>query len=350
MKPRQRATERHLILCFCDHFDFGTGGTYREGEEDIIAAWKTRFPALSDNHRDSSGTNLKHTWFFAPHYDRSDYLETVVGLCSRGYGEIELHLHHDHTPPFPDTSETLRMKIEVTMEAFGRFGVFCLPDGRKTFGFIHGDWALDNSRGGRFCGVNDEIKVLSETGCYADFTFPSLHESQPRKINSIYYVEDDVSRPKSYNRGMDVRVGGEPSGDLMMIQGPIGIRFKRKYGLPFYPAIEAAELQGGSCPTLDRVKAWLKADIHVGGREEWIFVKLHTHGAMKQNLEHNLGAMADEFFTELESIYDNPRDGYLHYVTAREMYNIIKAAEAGMSGNPSKYKDFYIPRYVYLAS
>jgi len=269
-------------------------------------------------------------------------------LCSRGYGEIEMHLHHDHMPPFPDTSDSLRKKIEDCIESYSRFGIFCLPDGRKTFGFIHGDWALDNSRGGRFCGVNDEIRILSEAGCYADFTFPSLHESQPIKINAIYYVTDNVLKPKSYNSGADVRMGGTPSGDLMMIQGPLGIRFKRKYGLPFFPAVEAAEIQGESRPTLDRMKAWLKADIRVLGREEWIFVKLHTHGAMRQNLEHNIGGVADRFFTELERKYNNPQDGYLDYVTAREMYNIIKAAEAGESGNPGQYRDYLVPKYVYL--
>lgn len=347
-KGKAKAAEKHIVFCFCDHFDFGTAGKYREGEEDIIKDWEARFPVLSDNHKDSSGINLKHTWFFAPHYDRSDYLETLVGLCSRGYGEIEMHLHHDHMPPFPDTSETLRKKIEGCIESYGRFGIFCLPDGRKTFGFIHGDWALDNSRGGRFCGVNDEIRILSEIGCYADFTFPSLHESQPVKINSIYYAKDDVSKPKSYNGGPDVRMGGTPSGDLMMIQGPLGMRLKRKRRLPFFPAIEAAEVQGESRPSLDRVRAWLKADIHVVGREEWVFVKLHTHGAMRQNLEHNLGTVADAFFTELERKYNNPRDGYLHYVTAREMYNIIKAAEAGETGNPGRYRDYLIPKYAYL--
>ncbi len=350
IKGRRRPAERHIILSFCDHFDFGTGGKYRRGEEEIIREWEVRFPALSDGHKDSGGTRLKHTWFFAPHYDRSDYLERLVGLCSKGYGEIEMHLHHDHIPPFPDTSTTLRKKIEDCIESYARFGIFCLPDGRKTFGFIHGDWALDNSRGGRFCGVNDEIRILSESGCYADFTFPSLHESQPTIINSLYYVTDDVSKPKSYNRGTHVKAGGAPSGDLMMIQGPLGIRLKRKHGIPFFPAIEAAELQGMSRPALDRVKAWLEADIHVQGREEWVFVKLHTHGAMRQNLEHNLGGMMDTFLTQLEQKYDNPRDGYVHYVTAREMYNIIKAAEAGESGNPGLYRDYLVPQYVYLGN
>jgi hypothetical protein len=33
----------------------------------------------------------------------------------------------------------------------------------------------------------------------------------------------------------------------------------------------------------------------------------------------------------------------LHYVTAREAYNIARAAEAGHSGNPNDYRDFEVP-------
>ena len=345
---KKKLSERHIIICICDHFDFGSKGAYVPGEEDIIKRWEIEFPKLSEKHRDSNGIKLKHTWFFPPHYNRADYLERLVKLCSKGYGEIELHLHHDHIPPFPDTSETLRKKIRDCINDYSRFGVFCLPNGQRTFGFIHGDWALDNSRDGKYCGVNDEIRILAEEGCYADFTFPSLHEAQPRQINSIYYVKDDPLRPKSYNTGIDVKVGGKASGDLMLIQGPIGLRFKKKFGIPFFPAVEAAELQGGSVLSLQRMAAWLKAHIHVKGRPEWIFVKLHTHGAMRQNFEHNLGNMADCFFAEIEKKYNNSEDGYLHYVTAREMYNIIKAAEAGESGNPGDYRDYIIPQFIYL--
>lgn len=345
---KARPAAKHIIICICDHFDFGSSGAYSPGEENILKIWEEKYPELSEKHKDSNGVRLKHTWFFPSHYHRGDYLERLVKLCSKGCGEIEMHLHHDHIPPVPDTSETVRKKIRDCINDYSKFGVFCLPNGEKTFGFIHGDWALDNSRGGKYCGVNDEIKILAEEGCYADFTFPSLHEAQPSKINAIYYVQDDPLKPKSYNMGIDVKVRGRASGDLMLIQGPLGLRFKKKWGVPFFPAIESAELQGNSILTMKRVSAWLKANIHVKGKPEWIFVKLHTHGAMKQNFEHNFGEMADKFFTDLEKTYNDPKNGYLHYVTSREMYNIIKAAEAGESGNPDDYRDYSIPKYIYL--
>src|SRR5438132_607974 len=52
--------------------------------------------------------------------------------------------------------------------------------GALGYGFIHGNWALCNSRpDGRWCGVNNELEILRATGCYADFTMPSApHPTQ----------------------------------------------------------------------------------------------------------------------------------------------------------------------------
>jgi hypothetical protein len=33
----------------------------------------------------------------------------------------------------------------------------------------------------------------------------------------------------------------------------------------------------------------------------------------------------------------------LHYVTAREMVNVVRAAEAGRYGNPGEYRDYMLP-------
>ena len=36
------------------------------------------------------------------------------------------------------------------------------PKPVSTFGFVHGKWSLDNSRGDEHCGVNNELAVLRE--------------------------------------------------------------------------------------------------------------------------------------------------------------------------------------------
>jgi hypothetical protein len=55
----------------------------------------------------------------------------------------------------------------------------------------------------------------------------------------------------------------------------------------------------------------------------------------------------DRAFSYLEQRYNDGADWKLHYVSAREMYNIVKAAEAGRDGDPGAYRDFEIPRPAY---
>jgi len=38
--------------------------------------------------------------------------------------------------------------------------------------------------------------------------FPSLGNAQPAMINKIYYAKDDPNKPKSYNKGRELVVGG----------------------------------------------------------------------------------------------------------------------------------------------
>ena len=35
----------------------------------------------------------------------------------------------------------------------------------------------------------------------------------------------------------------------------------------------------------------------------------------------------------------------LHYMTAREAFNVVKAAESGKDGDPESYRDFAIAKY-----
>jgi hypothetical protein len=50
-------------------------------------------------------------------------------------------------------------------------------------------------------------------------------------------------------------------------------------------------------------------------------------------------------YSILEREYRDKPGSHLHYVTAREFYNIIKAAEAGHTGNPHAYRNYVIPPY-----
>jgi hypothetical protein len=171
-------------------------------------------------------------------------------------------------------------------------------------------------------------------------TLPSAPSpTQTRKINSIYYAVDDPDRPKSHDTGMDVGTGPAPANGLMLIQGPLVLDWgRRKWGLA--PRVENGCIQGNQPPTPERVDAWLRAAVRVPPRPDWYFVKLHTHGGPEANQRVLLGPDMVRLHEALaERARQNP-DFHFHYVTAREMYNLAKAAEAGWTGSVSQARDF----------
>lgn len=339
----------HIMFAFVDHFEPGNRNAPPAQQIKKVDTWLTEYSRLAGRHCDSDGVPPQHTFFFPPHYDQHGHLEKLTMLCASGYGEIELHLHHDRMEPWPDNEQTLRRKILDSLDSFARCGIFCLPDGTRTYGFIHGDWALANSlHSGSHCGVNDELTILEQTGCYADFTFPVANEAQPRLANTFFYGQSCREHPKGYDvMAQPVAVGKAPGRGLLFIQGVIGLRWRsRTHRLK--PSIEQANIDVSDYPAAARIDYWIDKRIHVSGRPEWLFVKIHTHGAREEDKETLLGSPADAMYSYLEKKYNDKRNYLLHYVSAREMYNIIKAAEAGESGNPNNYRDYLIPRYVYL--
>jgi hypothetical protein len=332
----------HVIFSMVDHYEPGTGKVSTVIAKERVNTLLTKYPDLVLNHKDSAGIPAQRTWFYPPHYHHQGHLKKLVSLCEKGYGEIELHLHHGKHAP--DDSDNLRKTLQLCVEEYSQFGIFGTENGEKKYGFIHGDWALANSRGNQYCGVNNEIEILKETGCYADFTFPSLNEANPSKINSIYYAKSDSQKPKSHDAGINVKAGGGKSGDLMLVEGPLHPFFKTSS--PLSLRVFGDEVDGSTPVTPQRVDAWIKTGIHVEGKDNWVFVKTHTHGATDDQAV--LGEEMDHILSHLENKYNDGENYILHYVTSREMYNIIKAIEAGLSGdNPQLHKNFKIqpPQY-----
>lgn len=317
----------HLFVCIVDHFEPFNGRADYQTAIRRVKVWKKKYPEFAMRHLDYSGKPIQHTWFYPPHLDHS-LLPYIVELCKAGYGDIEMHLHHNRMEPFPDNSDTLKRKIIKCIHDYGKYGIFKQDDGTTKFSFIHGDWSLDNAIGNEICGVNDELSILQQCGCYADFTFPCLNKAQPAMVNKIYYAIDNPNKKKSYNKGIPVKKGVKPpTNSLMIIQGIIGIRFdkNKKYKL----AIEYSDLDYSDPPTPNRVKYWVKNSIAVEGESNVRFIKLHTHGAPEHRWDANFGDPADIAFRFLEENFNDGKKYILHYVTAREMYNYIKKVEDG---------------------
>ena len=332
---KRRTGLTHIMFLVCDHFEPRHGISRPEQAQERMMIWARDYASFQQRCKQDFGTAPLHTWFYPPHHG-SEHLAGLAEMAHHGMGEVELHYHHDD-----DSYDSLRRDLAATIAEYQSWGLL-LASGQKprtSFGFVHGDWALNNSCAGRYCGVNDETALLQELGCWADFTMPSGNKCQTQKINSIYYGLSDQHIPKAHDNGVDARVGETSQAGLLMIQGPLGINWRA----PDHPRPENASLTSNNWGRPDRIPVWLKSNVHVKGRPDWLFVKLHTHGAIERDFDALFGDKALAMHRTLNDQYNDGKRFRLHYVTARQAYNIAKAAEHGKDGDPSEWVDFSVP-------
>jgi hypothetical protein len=324
----------HVMVLFSDHFE-------PNRQVSTAKEWMQRYAALASRHRDAWGRPPQHTWFYPSEQYEPDILEVLRDASLRGLGEVEFHFHHDY-----DTEAGLRLKFQQALQRFAEFGFNRTVDGQTRFAFVHGNFGLDNSNGPFYCGVTTELSLLRELGAFADFSFPSVYQdSQPRVVNQIYAAKDD-ERSKSYDRVLPLSALRSGNADLMIFEGP----------LIFTPTFNVRRLfldldNGDIHPAMKasprRADAWVRANIHVPQRPEWVFIKLFAHGAESpDDMDAVTGASFDQTLSYLEEHYNDGRRYILHYVTARQAYNIAMAAVDGHSGDPSDYLDYLVRPYV----
>ncbi len=318
-----------VFLAICDHYEPEWGNASHDEALGRVRRWCDEYPRLFQNFRDVDGRTPRHSFFFPQDQYRPEYIDPLADLCQDGFGEFDIHLHHAD-----DTPEGLEEKLSVFRDAlFHRHGMLRRDPatGEIVYGFIHGNWALCNSRRDRkWCGVDHEIPILRRTGCYADFTLPSApSDTQTRTINSIYYASDIPGQCKSHDHGIRAQVGRTPPEDsLLMIQGPLLFDFSRRK-LGILPRVENGDLLGNHPPSLRRLQLWLKAGVMVHGQPNWRFVKLHTHGCKTGNIDMLLGTRMQMFHQELAELHALQPNFRFHYVSAWEMAQVVHRAERG---------------------
>jgi hypothetical protein len=336
--PRGRG-EVHLLLAVADHYEPHAGGAGEDLAVRRVDHWVREYPRALGRFRDADGRPPRHTFFYPVETYREAHLDALAELCRGGFGEVEVHLHHDG-----DDADSLRETLLHARSVLStRHGLLARrrSTGEAAYAFVHGNWALNNARpDGRWCGVNDEIRVLVETGCYADFTFPSApNRTQPPTVNRLYYASSTPDRPRGHDRGVGVGESPAPAGSLMLVPGPLLFNLRsRKWGL--VPRLENACIQASQPATLDRLRLWLSARVQVPSRPDWYFVKLHAHGAPERDRDALIGPPMAAFHESLARLSADDPGFHVHYVTAREMYNLARAAEAGWTGSVAEARDY----------
>jgi len=314
--------EAQVWFAVADHWEPYRGKATADVARARVGMWLRQWPEIAARHADSSGRPPQYTFYYPQDEYDPEFLDVLAGFAGRGTADVDIHIHHngEGQQNFVDRMSGF---IETLTE---KHGLLRKHNGRTVFGFIHGNWALDNSRpDGLYCGLNNEITLLRDLGCYADFTMPSGNSpTQSRTVNCIYWATDDPLRPRSYDSGLAVMPGLLGSGDLLMIPGPLGVRWSER----LKPRLECGEIAAYDLPTAYRVRRWLDLAPRIG---KHIFIKLHTHGALESNAAALLeGGGLDRLFDLV--LEECRRCGHsLHYVSTWEMRQAVDQAVNSLS-------------------
>jgi hypothetical protein len=314
IRPRK---PKRVWVAVTDHYEPLSMGASIETALSRVGRWREKWPRIADDApRDSAGQRPQYSFFYPQEEYRRDLLDGIAEIVRLGIGDVEVHLHHDH-----ELRDSFIRKVKDYCRRLScDHGLLRQQDGHTVFGFIHGNWALDNSRpDGKCCGLNGEIALLRDLGCYADFTMPSAPSAtQGRVLNQIYWCTNNSdNRPRSFDHGIEATVGGGRRGDLLMITGPLGLRF----GERLMPRLETGEIAGYDMPSPLRVRGWFDLAPTIG---EDLFLKFYTHGAMERNLEPLLNGGLGNLFRWLAEEADR-RSIEVHWATAWQMYQAAAA-------------------------
>lgn len=345
--PRGRV---HLIVALADHFEpaivpgNGQARAPMWQQQQRLEHWCLEYPRVVDQWRDADGRPFVHTYFYpAEQYDR-ELVGRLAEHCHAGWGEVEVHLHHGI--PLPDTAENTRRTL-VTFRDTLALEHGCLSydaaAGPPRYVFVHGNFTLANSANGFACGVDEELAILAETGCFADMTLPTspYHPSQCSKINSLYESALPLRERAAYRKGRDLERGRAPVKFPLLVQGPLMADFSPSDS--WRPRVDNGSFSASNPPTMHRLQLWKRAAISVKRRPDWLFLKLHCHGMDPSQGDSVLGERFHQFLSSLVE-GAGERSEALHFVSAREMVNIILAACDGREGNPGDYRDYRFRR------
>lgn len=337
--------KKHIIITVANHFEPGWS-------EDGILDHRTQMQRLDVHYqqareigeavRDADGTKFRHTNFYPAEQYAPDILDVLTEMQAEGLGEVEVHLHHGVETP--DTADNLRNTLVEFRDTLAeRHKCLSRLDGvgDPMYAFVHGNLALANSCGGRLCGVDNEMEILRDTGCYMDMTLPSApDQSQVSVINQIYECALPLNEPAPHRRGRRVGTTGKNPRLPFIFTGPLVLNWTRRIkGLPV-PRIEDGGLTANQPLDMARFRRWKAANVTVPGKTDWIFIKLYCHSFFDQDTSASIGEDAKRFFAAI--VEDSQRTGAykVHFATAREAFNMTAAAIDGKRGDPDRYRDY----------
>lgn len=337
--------KKHVIITVANHFEPGwseSGVLDHREQMKRLAAYHQMARETGEAVVDADGTRFRHTNFYPGEQYHKEILDQMAEMQAEGLGEVEVHLHHGVERP--DTAEGLRSALVEFRDTLAERHR-CLSrldgEGAPMYAFVHGNLALANSCGGRFCGVDNEMEILRETGCYADMTLPSAPEqSQVAMINQIYECGGPLDEAVPHRTGRRVSTNGIGPQLPLIFTGPLVFNWTRRIsGVPV-PRIDDGALTANQPLDLARFDRWRSANVTVAGRSDWVFVKLYAHGFFDRDQTACIGEDAKRFFAEMVEQGEKTGAFEIHFASAREAFNMTLAAIDGRRGEPGAYRNY----------
>lgn len=333
---------KHIVITVADHFEPGwsSGGVLdHRTQMKRLDAYREMAREIGNSVSDADGTKFRHTNFYPAEQYHPDILDVLAEMQEEGLGEVEVHLHHGVDRP--DTAENLERQLVEFRDTIAERHR-CLSrwhaGGAPMYAFVHGNLALANSCGGKYCGVDDEMAILRDTGCYADFTLPSAPDrTQVAMINMIYEYGGDPKQAVPHAVGKRFSVNGTEPQLPLIFTGPLIFDLSR-----VRPRIEDGSLTAALGSGIGRLKRWASANITVEGRSDVIFIKLYCHGFFDHDQQACIGEDAKRLFGEMVEGAARTGKQTIHFASAREAFNMAVAISEGFTGDPHLYRDHHL--------
>ncbi|MFN2501402.1 MAG: hypothetical protein ABR530_05265 [Pyrinomonadaceae bacterium] len=289
--------KKHFIITIANHFEPGWshGGVLdHKTQMKRLVEYENLARSMGEAVQDADGTKFRHTNFYPAEQYHPETLNLMAGMQADGLGEVEVHLHHGvERPDTPDNLRNSLIEFRDRLAEEHKCLSYAKGSSQPMYAFVHGNLALANSCGGRFCGVDNEMEILRDTGCYADMTLPSApDQSQIPVVNKIYECGFPLHEPAPHRRGNGVSANGKEPSLPLIFTGPLVFNWtRRSAGLPL-PRIDDGALTANQSLNRARFDRWRAANITVAGRPDWIFVKLYCHGFFDADQPYCIGEEA----------------------------------------------------------
>lgn len=343
-RPREEKTQ-HLVFIVANHFEPAweeNGAADLKTQIEKVNKWREKAKVIAANLKDSDGRPFRHTYFYPIEQYQKHLLDILAEMQSDDLGEVEIHLHHGVGKP--DTAHNLKSLLVEMRDTFAEeHKLLSQMESCKhpVYAFVHGNLALANSAGGNYCGVDSEMKILAETGCYVDMTLPSAPDrTQVPMLNAIYECDNSFNEAMPHRSGTNLKAEQGQVRFPFIFTGPLVFNWTETVRGMFAPRLDDGALTASQPLDVARLERWRNARIGIEGKEDWIFIKLYCHGFFEQDQDSMIGERALNFFSEVVERGEQSGEYKVHFATAREASNMVMAAVDGKDGSPGQHRDY----------